>query len=333
MFIIKRGLFHVNKFNLSQLYTFSTKNNNLGLIVETSQVNSIVTTPEYGSSIKVLDCTYTAGAKPDPEKFIKEEYGKFDLLMKKESAHHQMYLDAHLPKAIFFDLNCAMFPGDHERFSFYPSDKIEEYMQILGINKGDHLILYGRGIYGGNMFAARCLRLLQLYGMKNMSLMNGGLPKWVNDKYEISTGEETPLKRGNWEARPIENKMLITYDELIAKDKEGKSLFDKAGEDVTFLDSRPHEQFIASFIEGSNNLPISKLLNENGTIASRKTILEVLKKYKVDVTKPIISYCNTGTQASLASLIFESVLGIKTRLYNGSLSELSDRSPERITSF
>uniref|UniRef100_A0A0K0DXQ6 Rhodanese domain-containing protein n=1 Tax=Strongyloides stercoralis TaxID=6248 RepID=A0A0K0DXQ6_STRER len=333
MILSSSRIFHLSSFKKSCISYYCTKSSKLSKIIDTTTLNSIITNEEKDDTIKILDCTYVSGAKPNPEKFMNDEYGRFDNLMKKESSHKTMYISSRIPTASFFDINCAMYPGTFERFSFYPEGEFEKYMQKLGINKNDHLILYGRGVFGGNMFAARCLRLLQYYGQEKISLLNGGLGKWINDGYKTVSGEEVPKSEGNWKSKKCLKDMLITFDDLIIKDKDGKTIFDKAGDEFTFLDSRPHDQFVASFIDGSNNLPVSKLLNNDGTIADKREILELLKDLKIDINKPIISYCNTGTQASLVSFIFEYLLGVKTKLYNGSLTELSERDPARITSF
>ncbi|CEF70532.1 Sulfurtransferase [Strongyloides ratti] len=333
MLLASNKIFQLFNLKKTCLAYYCTKNNKLGKIIDTTTLNSIITNDKKDDGIKILDCTYVNEVKPNPEKFMNDEYGKFDDLIKKESPHKTMYMEAHIPTASLFDINCAMYPGKFERFSFYPENEFEKYIQKLGINKDDHLILYGRGVFGGNMFAARCLRLLQYYGQENISLLNGGLGKWINDGYQVVSGNELPKTEGNWKSKKGLKDMLITFDDLIVKDKDGKTIFDKAGDEYTFLDSRPHDQFVASFIDGSNNLPVSKLLNKDGTIADKKEILTLLKDLKIDTTKPIISYCNTGTQASLVSFIFEYLLGLKTKLYNGSLTELSEKDPARITSF
>uniref|UniRef100_A0A0K0FXE6 Putative thiosulfate sulfurtransferase (inferred by orthology to a C. elegans protein) n=1 Tax=Strongyloides venezuelensis TaxID=75913 RepID=A0A0K0FXE6_STRVS len=333
MIFTSNRILQLTNFKKSSLVYYCTKYNELGKIINTSTLNSILKNVENYNSIKILDCTYVSGAKPDVENFMKEEYGKFDILMRKESQHKAMYIDSHIPTASLFDINCAMYPGKFERFSFYPEEYFEKYMQKLGINKDDHLILYGRGVFGGNMFAGRCLRLLQYYGQEKISLLNGGLGKWIDDKYEIASGDETPKNEGNWKSKKVLKNMLITFEDLEAKDKDGQTIFDKAGSEYTFLDARPNDQFTASFIEGSNNLEVSNLLNNDGTIIDKEKIINVLKDLNIDTTKPIITYCNTGTQASLVSFILEYILGLKTKLYNGSLTELSERDPARITSF
>jgi 3-mercaptopyruvate sulfurtransferase SseA len=59
--------------------------------------------------------------------------------------HRDSYLDSHIPTAAHLDLNIAMYPGKYEKFSLYEPEIFEKYIQSLGINTNDYLVLYGRG--------------------------------------------------------------------------------------------------------------------------------------------------------------------------------------------
>ena len=70
-------------------------------------------------------------------------------------SHQKAYLQAHIPGARHFDLNVAMFPGEFERFSFYEPEIFQQYVQLLGVDSDNRIILYSRGICGGMLFASR----------------------------------------------------------------------------------------------------------------------------------------------------------------------------------
>ncbi|CEF70534.1 Sulfurtransferase [Strongyloides ratti] len=303
------------------------------------QFGRVVTAEELNEAIKknnlnnckILDCTYFVDTKPDPVWFREHEYGKFEILMEKETPQKQAYAVEHIPGAIFFDLDCAMYPGEIERFSFYPKEIFQEYIRALGINENDHLILYSRGPAGGNMFAARVFHLFQIYGQEKLSLLSGGFGKWKELEFPVEHDVSIIHEKGNWTAK-CNKRFIIDYHVLTKKDSEGKDLFDGAGNTITILDGRPEAQFKASHLKGFQNLPLELLINSDGTIKSKEDVMSLLEKLNIKTDKQIVTTCLTGTQASLISFVFENILNKETVLYNGSLIEIQHRDPSRIVS-
>uniref|UniRef100_A0A0N4ZN17 Sulfurtransferase n=1 Tax=Parastrongyloides trichosuri TaxID=131310 RepID=A0A0N4ZN17_PARTI len=261
---------------------------------------------------------------------MEKYYGNIDVLMNNNSISKHLYELAHIPGAYFFDISVAMYPGVEERFSFYPVNIFQEYIRKIGINNNDHLILYSRGSMGGNMFAARCFYLLEMYGFKSMSLLSGGFNKWMKDGFIEDEGFEDYMGEGDFVGeRDFE--MTVSYDELTTKNNEGKDMFDRAGDDVTFIDARPFTDYQKSHIINAVNLPVIETINDDGTIKEANEILQIAEINNVTFTQPIVVYCNTGTQASLLAFIIENVIGMKVRLYNGGFTELKVKDSSRFT--
>uniref|UniRef100_A0AC35TKE8 Rhodanese domain-containing protein n=1 Tax=Rhabditophanes sp. KR3021 TaxID=114890 RepID=A0AC35TKE8_9BILA len=299
---------------------------NLEAIIDSNTLAAAI--KDGSSKFKIIDCTFSVGAKQDWKIFRETEWGRFDMLIKKDSKHKQEYITDHLPGAILFDLDCAMFPGQYERFSFYPVEIFEEYVRRLGINKNDHLVLYSRGPLGGNMFASRVFKLFEMYGHTKLSLLNGGYAKWKADGFATQSGEIRNKERGNWVGVDF-FKLAVTFEELEKKNNDGKSMIDSPDK-ITFLDARPESQFKAQYIKGFHNLPVDQLVNSDGTIKSHRDVEALIEAKKIDKNKPIITSCITGTQASFLSFVIEHVVNEDSRLYNGSLMEMQARDPSRI---
>lgn len=71
-------------------------------------------------------------------------------------------MSEHIPGAVHFDMDVGQFPGKYERFSLYEPEMFEKYAQLLGINGDEHLILYGRGPFGGMLFPSRCFMVFKV---------------------------------------------------------------------------------------------------------------------------------------------------------------------------
>ncbi len=107
------------------------------------------------------------------------------------------------------DVYIAIFPGKTERYALYPPELFEQYVRLLGINNGDHLVLYDRGPMGGMLWASKLWWLFrvstvvhlvplirasfQIYGHEGVSLLNGGFSAWMSHGLEV-TDEVTEVE-------------------------------------------------------------------------------------------------------------------------------------------
>jgi thiosulfate/3-mercaptopyruvate sulfurtransferase len=314
----------------------------LSKILSAKALNDVLKT--NSASLRILDCTYQVGPKPDPKEFREKYYGKFDELFKRNSVQRQTYLKSHIPTARHFDLDLAMYPGRFERFSLYEPEVFQRYAQLLGIYRDDQIVLYGRGPFGGMLFSSRSYWLFKAYGHKEISILNGGLEAWTKAGYETETLTEMPKwEKGNWLARDCRHKN-ITFEELTEKDVKQKDILEKHDE-FNLLDTRLRVHFnneqecgLNAFvvpgcrIPGTHNVPSNELVGPDGLLLPQEEIKTKLSEAGFDEKKPTITYCNTGMQASLLSTILDDVYpNAPIRLYNGSLKEMEIRAPERIS--
>ncbi|CAJ0927460.1 unnamed protein product, partial [Mesorhabditis belari] len=330
--------------------------------------------------VRLLDCSFVPGVKPDWKRFKEQLYGKFEQLSGFKSIGRALYLAEHIPESVHADLEQAMYPGKFERFSHYPPEIFQEYARRLGIRDGEHLIFYGRGAYGGMLWPARFAWLFKSYGHEKVSVLDGGLNDWVQRGYEITT-EVPKMEIGNWTARDNLKETLITFEELESvdgkyepkpevnvdpsdpeheqKEKElkwsnemkeweaktkGKMLIDQTSK-INFLDTRPRAQFEglqdsglspmcceAVHIPGFTNTPVGEIVRDDGTIKDPEQIKNYLNESGFSADKTTITQCMTGIQASLMAYGIEYALpNVKPRVYNGSLKEMEQRDPKRIS--
>ncbi|VDL84409.1 unnamed protein product [Nippostrongylus brasiliensis] len=261
--------------------------------------------------VRLLDCTYSIGPKPDWRAFKHELYGKFQAILSQPSVSKQLYLSGHIPEAVHMSLDAAMFPSKYERFALYPSEIFEEYMQS--------------------------------YGHEKLSVLDGGFDRWVKTGHETST-EDVKLMPGDWEAKDDIGIYNINFEELESKD--GEKMYIERTDEVNFLDSRIRGQFNGtedtgldpyrvggSNIPGFKNTPAAELLDENGVLKSTAEIKEWLATNGYKHGQPIVTNCNTGMQAAMLAFAIDLVYpDVSLRVYNGSLKEMELRDPKRISS-
>ncbi|GMT11666.1 hypothetical protein PFISCL1PPCAC_2963, partial [Pristionchus fissidentatus] len=332
-------------------------------IIDAKTLQSLVASGAINKEgIRLFDCTYfptpfvqaptlvrtlsllSTGGEPSKEvaewqRFKEENYGRFSKMIAAESRAHSIYAASHIPGAVHCDPAIATYPSRYERFTYYPADIFEQYIQLLGVNKGEHIIVYGRGAQGGMLFAGKMAWILKSYGQEKLSLLDGGIENWKKSKFELSKQAVQP-QRGDWTAIDRIADCNISLEQLQQKDADGKEFIEKSSE-TRFIDARVRGQFDgtedtgldpysvpASHIPGFTSMPSSELVNENGLLKSEEEIKKVIPAGD----KPIVTICNLGVQASLLSYVLDTV-DEKTRpkVYPGSLKEMEKRDPKRIS--
>ena len=95
----------------------------------------------------------------------------------------EIFKEKHIPNAVFIDLEEISNQNSNLPHMMPDNDYFSKKISSLGINNNDHLVIYD--MYG--MFsAARIWFMFKAFGHNNVSLLNGGLPAWINSNGEIS---------------------------------------------------------------------------------------------------------------------------------------------------
>ncbi|EFP05702.1 hypothetical protein CRE_27334 [Caenorhabditis remanei] len=315
-------------------------------IIDVGSVNSLLKKGIINKEgVRIIDCSFAVGPRPDWKEFEQEGYGEFKTLMAAPSPSRKLYQTGHIPEAVHVDLDIATYPSRYQRFQQYRADLFEKYAQLVGLNNKEHFIFYGKGAFGAMLFASKVAWIFKSYGHENISLVDGGFDSWKRNGFDVST-EDVKLPTGTWKAEDEFKKYVITFQELEAK-KEGeeKQFIEKTSE-INFLDSRIRGQFEGtqetgldphlvngSRIAGFKNLPSSELLSKNGTLKSEDEIRSWITENGYVENQPVITSCNAGIQAALLAYVIDAVKpsSVPPRVYNGSLKEMELRAPKKIS--
>jgi len=230
----------------------------------------------------------------------------------------QEYLDRHIPGAVFFDLDDVSDTESPFPHMLPAPEKFSSRIKALGIGDGHHVVAYdGMGVFS----AARIWWMFKAMGHENVSVLDGGLPKWIAAKHPIATGNEDPGPRHHT-SRP-NNFIIRDFEDM-------KRNLETAREQV--IDARSHGRFTGQAPEprpelssghmpNSLSLPFNELLNEDGTLKPEQALRAAFESAGVDLSKPIVTTCGSGVTAAVPYLAL-TLLGHKNvALYDGSWSE------------
>lgn len=228
------------------------------------------------------------------------------------------YDSAHIPGARFFDIDDI---SDHRSdlpHTVPPVEKFMSRMRAMGIGDGHQVVIYdGMGIFS----APRVWWTFKLMGKQDVAVLDGGLPKWID------------------EARPTEDLPPMIRDRHMTVSRQNNLVRDvtqvaRAAKlrDHAIIDARPADRFSGQFpepreglrsghIPGSHNVPISALLNSDQTMKPVAQLREVFETAGVDLSKPAITTCGSGVTAAVLFLALERIGKSDVSLYDGSWSE------------
>jgi thiosulfate/3-mercaptopyruvate sulfurtransferase len=212
------------------------------------------------------------------------------------------YLAAHLPGAVFFDV-----------------DHIADRNDALGVSSGDTVVVYDSG---GWVAAPRVWWMFLAFGHSNVKVLDGGLKKWLREGRPTHSGQVTP-KPGKFQAK-FDPSFVRSQQQLVGN---------LATHAEQIIDARPRPRFEGSVAEprpglrgghipGSRSVPYAGLFDaDTGAMKSLDELRQVFKGAGVDLAKPTVTTCGSGVSALVVTLALYR-LGVRgSALYDGSWSE------------
>ena len=198
-------------------------------------------------------------------------------------------------------------------------------VQKAGISDDTTVVLYGDK---NNWFAAWGAWIFNIYGQKDVRVLDGGRVKWEKDGRALTTAVPT-FSAGNFVATRADKALRATLinDVLpVAKKRVKADLVDIRGVDEYNgkIFAAPGFQELAvraGHIPGAINVPWGANVNADGTF---KTVAELKKLYAdkgIDGKQNIITYCRIGERSSLTWFVLSEILGYNVKNYDGSWTE------------
>ena len=204
--------------------------------------------------------------------------------------------------------------------------KFTALVQKAGIDEDTTVVLYGDK---NNWFAAWGAWIFNIYGQKDVRVLDGGRVKWEKDGRALTTSVPT-FKAGNFVAKAADKNLRagLTRDVLpVAKKERKATLIDIRSADEysgTILAPAGFQELAvrAGHIPGAINVPWGLNVNSDGTF---KTVAELKKLYAdkgVTGADQIITYCRIGERSSLTWFVLSEILGFsRVKNYDGSWTE------------
>ena len=229
------------------------------------------------------------------------------------------YLEEHIPGALFFDVDEIADTKSPLPHMLPPPEKFSSRMRSMGIGDGSRIVVYDtKGLYS----AARVWWTFRVMGVADVSVLNGGLPKWKRERRPLESGETKVRTARHFTSRRNAELVRDLADmKALIKDESAEIVDARAPDRFAGHVAEPRPGLRSGHIPGAHNLNYAKLINRDGTLKSAPELAKLFDEAGVDLAKPVVTSCGSGITASVLALALAVIGHRRTAVYDGSWAE------------
>ena len=236
----------------------------------------------------------------------------------------QEYVNQHIPGAGFFDIDEIADTSSALPHMLPSPEKFSARVRKLGLGDGSKIVVYDTTPMLG---ATRVWWMFRAMGHKDVSVLDGGLTKWMAEGHPV-TDDPTPPRDRHFTAR-LDNTLVRSLDDV-------RGLIDSKREQI--VDARAANRFRGEAPEprpglrsghmpGAFNLPYNDLIDPaTGTMLSADRLAARIAASGIDPARKVTASCGSGVSACVVALALYLTGAPEAAIYDGSWTEWGGRA-------
>lgn len=210
---------------------------------------------------------------------------KYTILDTREAKEYQK---GHVKGALNFPI-LLTYANQTKNGKITSPQKIEKLFRELGLDIDTSIVVYDDGIF---FDAARLFWTLEVYGFKNIKILNAGFKEWQEKNFPTSS--TTPhVNKSNYITTINSNRLATKFTTQIASISPNKIVIDARA--VTSYNGEQSTAKRFGHIPNAQNIPATHNINNN-KLQPLSKLKEIYKD--VNKNKKIILYCAIGRISS-----------------------------------
>jgi thiosulfate/3-mercaptopyruvate sulfurtransferase len=235
-----------------------------------------------------------------------------------------LYDMGHIPGAQKIDWHADL--NDEVQRDYVSREQFEKLVRRLGIDEKSTVVFYGDK---NNWWATYALWVFQLFGFRNMKVVDGGRAKWEAEGRPMTDEVRTP-RPSSYTAPERDDSRIRAFmpevrDHLKSKGKliDVRSPDEFTGKKLHMPDYPQEGAMRGGHIPGAKSVPWARAANADGTFKSADE-LRAIYEGEAGLAKgdDVVAYCRIGERSSHTWFVLSYLLGYgKVRNYDGSWTE------------
>jgi len=233
------------------------------------------------------------------------------------------YAAAHIPGAVFFDIDDLSDETSPLPHMLAPPPKFSGRMQSLGLGDEHLIVVYdGAGLYS----SPRAWWMLRAMGHRDVVVLDGGLPKWRREDRPV---DDVPVRPNPAKFTPrLDATIIRGFPQVLEnlKSRAAQVIDARGWPRFSAQEAEPRPGLRGGHIPESYNVPYTLLTNADGTLKSPEALRALFAERRVDLSLPSITTCGSGVTAATAMLSLVIAGATDVALYDGSWAEWGSRA-------
>jgi len=231
----------------------------------------------------------------------------------------------HIPGAIGIDIERDVTDNASSMVHAFPTAaQFNALLQRLGITTDQQVVIYDdQGIYA----APRLWWIFVAFGMQNVKILDGGLPKWLAEQRPVVEAFRPTQASAVAPALQLNRSAVTSWQQLQQNLTSAQfTVVDaRSAERFAGLVAEPRPGVRSGHIPGAVNLPFAQVL-DGDSFKSPEQLKQVFAGLVPEPAQPLVFSCGSGITACIL-MAAARLAGLESvSLYDGSWSEWGSRA-------